>query len=128
MFFFQESDDILKDRMINIESEIRTLRQKLSNQSDDDENSVDVHSLTDATAISNGPTSLMTHDNATHLGESNSVDTVSTNDLSESERRSLRRTRLHPRRFRQVNSTQDNEDDQDEEDVTQADQLEENLS
>ena len=125
---FQESDDSLKDRMISIESEIRTLRQKLSNKRDDkSDDDVDKTSSVDQT---NAPTK--SHDTSptsleiTRNGESeasNSCDVMSTNDLSENERRSLRRTRLHPRRFRQVNPSQDIEEDLD---MKQADQPEEN--
>ena len=131
--------------MITIESEIRTLREKLSNKSDDeedfDENFVDdkpvaadeSSSLSDVevvneTSFPSTSTSPINDASTTTLKSTNS-----SSDLSESDRKSLRRTRLQPRRFRQVATSpdlanladleaEDDQDEQDDEDETQREE------
>ena len=131
--------------MITIESEIRTLRENLSNKSDDeedfDENFVDdkpvaadeSSSLSDVevvneTSFPSTSTSPINDASTTTLKSTNS-----SSDLSESDRKSLRRTRLQPRRFRQVATSpdlanladleaEDDQDEQDDEDETQREE------
>ena len=125
--------------MITIESEIRTLREKLSNKSDDedfDENSVDdkpvaadeSSSLSDVEVVNNETSFPSTSTSPTNDVETTTFkSTNSSSDLSESDRKSLRRTRLQPRRFRQVATSstdlevEDDLDEQDDEDETQRD-------
>ena len=106
--------------MVSIESEIRTLREKLSKQKSDensfDESSVDEKPNGDETrdvSSTNGHCNSPTGEtnsptfSTTTSSTSPTFDAtlkVSTNDLSDIERSSLRRTRLQPRRFRKINS------------------------
>jgi hypothetical protein len=102
--------------MVSIESEIRTLREKLSKQKSEensfDESSVDEKPTGDDVASTNGHCNSPTGEtnSSTFSTETNSTSPtfettlkMSTTDLSELERSSLRRTRLQPRRFRQIN-------------------------
>ncbi len=133
-FLFQESNESLKDRMITIESEIRTLREKLANKSDDedfDDNSVDDKPVAadESTSLSDVEAVNEVSFPSTSNSPTNDVSTIfksTSSDLSESDRKSLRRTRLQPRRFRQVATSPDleaehDQDEEDEEDETQRD-------
>ncbi len=129
--------------MITIESEIRTLREKLSNKSDDedfDENSVDDKPVAadESTSLSDVEVVNETSFPSTSTSPTNDPSTTfkstnSSSDLSESDRKSLRRTRLQPRRFRQVATSPDlanladleaenDQDEQDDEDERQRDE------
>ena len=130
--------------MITIESEIRTLREKLSNKSDDeedfDENFVDdkpvaadeSSSLSDVEVV-NETSFPSTSTSPINDASTTFKSTNSSSDLSESDRKSLRRTRLQPRRFRQVATSpdlanladleaEDDQDEQDDEDETQREE------